>query len=236
VWSCDQCHKNVTSNPLICDACGAAAPGADPDTVAIALQRDLAIEAHLRALALWHRIGAVLVAVIAIAVMVQSGIVASRLSAEGLGDAVGLWLSGATVWVCSIVLAMCAGSYVLGHFLARYVDAARIVAGVLAVIELVLAVVRTCGSLALQSHRYSPYGSSSAGTILAFLLNVVWTSCVAWVLLSSRAAHVCRPQYRTLVARTPALQPPTYRSPFFLIPTIVVALALLIALLLYQVR
>ena len=41
MWSCDTCGRPNKSNPLICETCGAAAPGADPDQVSMALQRDL---------------------------------------------------------------------------------------------------------------------------------------------------------------------------------------------------
>jgi hypothetical protein len=58
MWSCDTCGRPNHHNPLICETCGAAAPGASADQVSLALQRDLAMESHFRGLAFWYRVGA----------------------------------------------------------------------------------------------------------------------------------------------------------------------------------
>ena len=59
MWSCDTCGRPNHRNPLICGTCGAAAPDASPDQVALALQRDVAMESHFRGLAFWYRVGAI---------------------------------------------------------------------------------------------------------------------------------------------------------------------------------
>src|SRR6476646_1453590 len=69
MWSCDTCGRPNHRNPIICETCGASAPGADADQVTLALQRDLAMESHFRGLAFWYRLGAVLLAVSGLAML-----------------------------------------------------------------------------------------------------------------------------------------------------------------------
>jgi hypothetical protein len=127
---------------------------------------------------------------------------------------------------------------VLGHFLSRFANGARIAAGVLTIISLVIVAARFVLTAMLYSRMSDDvYGSfyysarpSLAGPIASLLLSTIWSIAIAWTLFSGRAAQVCAPSYRTIVARTPMMRAPMVKSPFFLIPMVGVALVVLMAL------
>jgi hypothetical protein len=104
VWSCDTCGRPNKSNPLICEVCGASAPEADPGLVSLALQRDLPMEAHLRALAFWYRVGAVVMVVGGVAFLGLFGWLGSSLFHDGLGRSGAMW-AGALGYLGTFVLA-----------------------------------------------------------------------------------------------------------------------------------
>ena len=234
-WSCEQCGRSVTSNSLMCDLCGSAAPGADAAKVALGGQRDLIMEAHLRALAIWQRVGAVLMAVAAVWLVGALALSSSRFGQFGG------FIGGVGTVMAAIFLAMAIGSWVLGHFLSRYSNGARITAGVLTSISLAWQVVSTGFALfARPSYAYDEYGSryggyghsSGAGmwTVLSFLLIVIWMSSVLWALFNRRSSKICTPEYRDIVAKTPELVPSTLKSPYFIIPAALTGFVLLLAL------
>src|SRR5581483_4372628 len=236
-WSCEQCGRSVTSNSLMCDLCGSAAPGADAAKVALGGQRDLIMEAHLRALAIWQRVGAVLMAVAALWLVGALAMAGSR-----LGQFSG-FIGGIGAVMAAIFLAMAVGSWVLGHFLSRYSNGARITAGVLTSISLGWQVLSTGFAMfARPSYAYDDYGSryggygmhhsSGAGmwAVLSFILIVIWMSSVLWALFNRRSSKICTPEYRDIVAKTPELAPSTLKSAFFIIPAALGGFVLLLAL------
>lgn len=239
MWSCDTCGRPNKSNPLICETCGAAAPGADAAQVSLALQRDLHMEGHLRALAFWYRVGAVLMVAGGATLLGVFGWIGGAAMRGGGGSPWGgsgaMW-AGALGYVATFVLAAAGGSWVLGHFLSRFANGARIAAGVLTIVSLVLVAGRFVVTAMLYNRMsddlYGAYYArpSLAGPIASFLLSAIWSIAIAWTLFSGRAAQVCAPAYRTIVARTATMRAPMAKSPFFIVPlvgTILVAFMLL---------
>ncbi|HXU72449.1 MAG TPA: hypothetical protein VN947_24170 [Polyangia bacterium] len=244
MWSCDTCGRPNHRNPLICETCGAAAPGASPDAVNMALQRDLAMESHFRGLAFWYRVGAILAGVTFLAAF---GLMGSLFMGLGRGSLHGTnaLMAGAFGYVAFFVLAFVAGSYVLGHFLARFSNGARIAAAVLTMFGLVGEVARfvlTCMAYSRVAELYADTsyyasGPSLLGPIVLFILSVMWCLAILVTLLSSRARQVCAPAYRTIVARTAQMRASLWKTPFFVIPLVGSSLvALFMMRLLFMVR
>ncbi len=231
MWSCDTCGRPNHRNPLICGTCGAAAPGASPDQVALALQRDVAMESHFRGLAFWYRVGAIVFGVgfLAMFGLVGGALVGMRSSLHG-SQAL---MASAFGYVAMFVIAFVAGSYVLGHHLARFANGARIAAAVLTIVGLVAEIGRfvlTCVAYSRLSDLYADngfYGAqpSLAMPIVMFLLSVLWCGSIIFTLLSGRAAQICAPAYRTIVARTAQMRASLMKTPFFVVPLVVTVLA-----------
>jgi hypothetical protein len=234
MWSCDTCGRPNKSNPIICETCGAAAPGADESQVSLALQRDLSMEAHLRALAFWYRVGAVLMVVFGVAMVGLTGFVASAFLGESPLHRSGAMFAGVLGYMLTFMLAAAAGSWVLGHFLSRFANGARIAAAVLTLVSLGLVGVRFVLTAVLYSRMSYMYFArpSLAGPIASFMLSAIWMIAIAWTLFSSRAAQVCAPTYRTIVARTATMKAPMVKSPFFVIPLVGMILVVLMSLML----
>jgi hypothetical protein len=239
-WSCDSCGRSVTSNPIMCDLCGSAAPGADPTKVALGGQRDLIMEAHLRALAIWQRVGGVLLGVAAVWLVGTSMLT----SHEG---AFGGTLAAVAMFGAVFCLVLAAGSFVIGHFLARYSNVARIIAGVLTALSAAMQLLRTGALLFMSSGsrydggygdynypRHSYYYSYSSGPsgilIVVSLVALIWMIALLWVLFNARSSKICSDRYRDLVAKTPELRPPTFKSPFFVIPAALSGFMILLAM------
>jgi hypothetical protein len=238
MWSCDTCGRPNHHNPLICETCGAAAPGADAEQVNMALQRDLAMESHLRGLAFWYRLGAVLLGVSGLAMFGfmwslqrHSAIFDPSVRSSSL-------LAGLVGWVSMLMLVAVVGSYVLGHFLAKFSNGARLAAGILTILSLafgLLKFVLTCVAYSRLSDLYvgdSYYDMrpSLMGPIVSLLLSTIWSGAIIFTLFSGRAAAVCAPVYRTLVARTAQMRASMVKTPFFVIPLVVTILAALFVL------
>ena len=237
MWSCDTCGRPNHHNPLICETCGAAAPGADADQVTLALQRDLAMESHLRGLAFWYRVGAIVFGAGFLALFGLVGGALIGLGGSSLHGGGVLWAS-AFGYVAMFVLAMVAGSYVLGHYLGRFANGARIAAAVLTLVSLAFGTLRfvvTCVAYSKLSDLYGDVGAFSdrpslAGPIAMFLLSTIWSGAIVLTLFSGRAAQVCAPAYRTIVARTAAMKASMVKTPFFVVPLVVTILVALMVL------
>src|SRR5262249_13334832 len=139
------------------------------------------------------------------------------------------------------------GAFVLGHFLARYSNGARITAGVLTIIGLawiVLSAVLGLVRAASQPRLFEAYPAYSSphyyynqpstgwgfGTIILLLLYLLWIGSVLWALWNKRSSQICSERYRDIVARTPELSPPTFKSPFFIVPAALTVVAILFSL------
>jgi hypothetical protein len=247
-WSCEQCGRNVTSNPLLCDLCGSGAPGADPAKVALAGQRDLHMEAHLRGLSIFYRGAAVLVLLLFVIILAGIGSMGLLGGGGGLGGLGGVMAAGMGV-VTGIALVVCTGWFVLNHFVARFSNAARIVTGVFVALSLALQTISVVMVLFAPRPEFPSYygyersyyhydsGPSVGWALIKFILFVAWTTGVLWVLFSRRTAKMCTEQYRDMVAKTPEVQAPWYKSPFFVVPTGLITMAfILFAFMLIRVR
>lgn len=239
MWSCDGCGIANHHDRLICETCGAAAPGATADEVSMALRRDLAMESHLRALSFWYRVGAVLfgATLLGLLALVGGALFGALASLHG---SAALW-AGAVGYVAMFTIAAAAGSYLIGHYLGRFANGARIAAGVTSLVALALSIVRfvlACMVYARIAAAFDDAGSSFARPSLAapiamLILSALWSGAIAVTLLSGRAAAVCAPAYRTIVARTARMKASLVKTPFFVVPlavTIVMALMLLRAI------
>ena len=232
MWSCDTCGRPNHRNPLICETCGASAPGADADQVTLALQRDLAMESHFRGLAFWYRFGAVLLAVSGLAMFgfVRS-LQHSALFDPSAGSSSSL-LAGVLGWAAMVMFAAVVGSFVLGHHLAKFANGARLAAAILTIVSLAFGLLRFVLTCIAYSRLSSIYGDSGlydmrpslAGPIAMFILSTIWSGAIIFTLLSGRAAAVCAPTYRTIVARTATMKASMVKTPFFVIPLVAVIL------------
>jgi hypothetical protein len=239
MWSCDTCGRPNHRNPLICETCGAAAPGADADQVTLALQRDLAMESHFRGLAFWYRLGAVLLGVSVLGLLGMFGFVGRHELGMVTQMSPGASLiAGALGWIAMVMLVAVVGSYVLGHYLARFSNGARLAAGILTIVSLafgLLKFVLTCFAYSKIGDLYAgdvyyDMRPSLAGPIVSLLLTTIWSLAIIFTLFSGRAAAVCAPTYRTIVARTAQMKASMVKTPFFVIPLVVSILAALFVL------
>jgi hypothetical protein len=70
-----------------------------------------------------------------------------------------------------------------------------------------------------------------------FLLSTLWCGAIIFTLLSGRAAQICAPAYRTIVARTAQMRASLMKTPFFVVPLVVTVLgALMVMRVLFMVR
>ncbi len=231
-WICD-CGQTVAAEAIICPNCGAGAAGADPHLVNLALQRDKVMEGHLQALALWQRLGGGLAAIAGIWLLV-----AGNNNRHG-GDLGGM-ISAAATMTGVILLLSGAVSYLLGHFLARYANWARITAGVFATLALTLFVVMLALGLyaiatapVIRSPYYLDSGPSVFGVLGRAAITVSWFAAVTWAYLNSRAWTICSPSYHDVIAATPTVKPATWKSLFFVVPCVLLAISLGLAAILF---
>ena len=225
-WVCASCNNLVDNHLPSCNACGLArSDGGGPGFAAgesAADWRDLAMEGHLRAIAFWYRFSAVLCVPAAAGLMIFGG---SLEGSSGLGA-----MAGTLLMVVGVIVLCCAvGSYLLGHFLARYANGARITAGVFTSIGLGMNVLSACGGAALMSAGHRGYDvGSGVGNLFGSLISIGMSLALLWAFFSKRSAHLCTPQYRELVAKSPQLKPRTWTSPFFLVPLILIIIFVVI--------
>jgi hypothetical protein len=166
-------------------------------------KRDLSMEANVLAISLWYRIAAVA------GLLLGGGVVLlafDRLSPERQGGARVVVIAG---------LAGCVFFYVMGHYLAKFSNAARNVARLVTFLTILgnfFAIIR-------------PGGAIDRGHYAMAILNAVsilWLLAVQWALFNARTAQICTEEYRTLLRTGPAEKPPVFgsnyfRAPFFLI-------------------
>ncbi|MBI5527644.1 MAG: hypothetical protein HY897_15030 [Deltaproteobacteria bacterium] len=173
-------------------------------------KRDLSMEANVLAIALWYRIAAVL------GLLLGGGAVLfafDRLAPERQG--------GARI-ATAVGMAGCVFFYGMGHYLARYSNAARNVARLVTFLTILgnfFAIIR-------------PGGAIDRGHYAMAVLNaisIVWLVAVQWALFNARTAQICTEEYRTLVHANPDDKPPVFRSPYFTTPFALIALSALIA-------
>jgi hypothetical protein len=74
------------------------------------------------------------------------------------------------------------------------------------------------------------HGPSVGWTLFGAVIAIAWTAAMLNILLSRRAATVCSPEYRALLAATARVKPQWYKSPFFAIHCFLLGFVLFIFL------
>lgn len=159
-------------------------------------RRDVEVEAHLRAMSLWQ-IGS---------------------SALGALGALGLGVAGLTAHapvtallvLVGGLLALSAAGGALGYFLWTYHAPARLV-------WLALTGLACLGNLTQL------VAAPGVAAKLIVMIAMAWPAAMFLVLVGPRAGHICTPDYRALVRRTPTVSVRWYLSPFFYLPILIAA-------------
>ena len=194
---CPKCSRPLREGKRVCLYCNPRSPG-KKSAVDAARSRDLKMEAHIRAIAIWYRVfGVVYGGCFLLAFFIT------------LAKGVGIQTQG----VLGLGVVVCVLSYLVGHFLKRYSDPARIISGILAIVA--------GGSLFIQAMAAGGEGSIfTAGLIIYY-------GFVCWALFSRRARKICSGKYRKVSERTAYVVPKTFHSPFFWAPMIPILLTLI---------
>lgn len=183
-----------------------AGDGSGFEAAQAAAGRDVDQERHVRAIAFWWRLSAVLGVLV---------LVGSIMGALFFGLPLRLLLPALVVPAFSTGC-----SYLLGRALWTYHDAARWVTLVLNGLGLVLGV---GGVLSVMAQ---------GGMLIAGVgvLQLAWPAAIVKCLLDPRSAALCTEEYRLNVERSPGVRVEFWASLFFIVPAVLLALALLLAL------
>jgi hypothetical protein len=121
------------------------------------------------------------------------------------------------------------GSLLIGRYLNRYSNVARVIAGAFGAFGLALNVISTLSTVFQASRGVTPtWMALFSSANLAF--GSLWSGAHLWALFNQRAAVICTPGYRALIARKPMEQPKTYSSPFFWLPFVWLGLCFVAAI------
>lgn len=213
--ACPYCAETIKAAARICPFCKtdlARPGGVRRNPAGDANPRDLKMEGHLRALALWYRIGGLLCAVVGL-IMLVVGAGSGRMGGAEVGC------------IMAVMVGMGALLFVLGHFLGKLSNGVRIACGVLTILGMVMNLL----SLAVGAGGGPGGGAAAGGNALGVLFSLGWSSACLWAFFNGRAAAVCTPAYVDNMARTPQLKSATFSSPFFWIPLGFIGLVMLIA-------
>ena len=207
----------------------------------LALQRDVAMESHFRGLAFWYRVGAI---VFGGGFLVMFGLIGSAIDRRSAASASlhgsSAMMAGAFGYVAMFVLACVAGSYVLGHYLARFANGARIAAAVLTIVGFVFQLGQLRAHLRGLLARERPLrrrqlllplgpvagrADRDVHPVGDLVAPPSSSRC-----LSGRAAQICAPAYRTIVARTAQMRASLVKTPFFVVPLVATVLVALMVM------
>ncbi len=206
-WRCAHCKDYVENGRTTCTSCGVPRGGMAIPTAAAeeaAGERDLKMEAHLAATALWHRVGALLAGALVL-----------------IGWLFGHADVGEGRWSAPVALAVCAAAYLLGAALGRRSNAARVIAGVFAVLGFAGTAIGSCSGV-LHGERTS---------LIGIALSLAWSAAYVWVFWSQRSRRICSAGYQRLVAASPTVRPRVATSVFFWVPMIFFAIAVVMIVL-----
>ncbi len=183
-----------------------ASDGSGFEAAQAAAGRDVDQERHVRAIAFWWRLSAVLGVV-----FLCGAIIAAVFFGLPLRMLLPMLVAPAFSTACS---------YLLGRALWTYHDAARWVTIVLNGLGLVLGV---GGALTVLAE---------GGIVIAGLatIQLAWPAAIVRCLLEPRSAALCTEEYRLNVERSPGVRVAFWTSLFFIVPAVLIGLALLLAL------
>jgi RNA polymerase subunit RPABC4/transcription elongation factor Spt4 len=188
--ACPKCHESNPPEAAQCSACGAPLH-----------ERDLRMEGHLRAIGLWFRIGGVLM-LAWLGFLTLSGYPLLRFMP-----------SEARMFLMAYG-ALAFGFVLIGFFLSRFSNTARLIAGICTTLFVSIQV--------LQAIHAFEGRIREAGSLIA-VMAAGWGIAVLWALVNARASKICRPGYAQLVSMTPQARSSMANSPFFWIPMILIA-------------
>ncbi len=237
MWTCDGCGRTVRNNDFACDLCLRAKPGSNPLLADKAARRDLVTEAHFRALALWFRVGGgsmgALLTVGALYILAASSSLHIGRSFDSFGR-----MAGAAMWLgYTFMMVICGLYFVVGHFLSRYHNWARIVAVIITLIGASFSLISLVWMEIATAGIHDKYGGymrhvgPGFGDYFKLLVQLAWAAAVTKTLLGAYANKIVQPEYRAIVEETRSMKPNMFRSPFFVFPAIVVGIAVLLLLL-----
>lgn len=222
---CPECRHLNPGGVMTCEGCGAPLVAGGQFGMPRTRPRDLKMEAHLRAIAIWYRIGAILGVLVCLLVGLAGF---AGMSMGGGRGRSGEMAAGAGAFLCIAIVGggICALFYLLGHHLAKYSNTARIIAGILTILNILGSVCNVFSLMAqaggmggMRPERDAPPMALMAVIVL---FGLAYGIAQCWALFNGRAGAICTPEYQNLVAQTPSQQPPTYASPFFWLPFVFV--------------
>jgi hypothetical protein len=154
---------------------------------ALILERNVVHEAHVRAIAFWHRAGGALAIVALVYLLHFLGRMNRRL--DGLSTALVFFM-----------IALGVASFAIGHALSRYVNQARwwTIGAALA-------------GMIVPFFRALAEGRPGAAVLSVAVL--AWFVAVAWALNNPQAETICSPAYRRMVSQD-KMKIPWWLSPF----------------------
>lgn len=202
---CPFCAEPVKRAAKKCRHCGESLV----DGAKEGRKRDVDHERHIRAIAVWFRIGGLLIGLAALA-MGGLGLVG--------GGRGGARAAGLIVGMSSVFLGFAAGYYAIGHFLWGYSGGARIAFLVLSALGVGL------NLLGLV------VGGMKFGDLLGAGIQLGYTGAMMWAVGGAQGAAICTPEYQALVERTPDVKVPFWTSPFFWIPVALMGLMLVVGI------
>ena len=167
----------------------------EPEATPSIHNRDLVMEAHLRAIGMWT-------CFLGLLLVVGAGLAIFHLARNPAGD---------ETIMAGVTAATGVFAYVLGSFIRRFSPTACTIVGILVLLS--MATLFLGGGTAILD---------DLGLLL--MIPLAWYVAVMFVLFSDRAAEICTEEYHSLVASTREVKSPMVRSPFFWIPAGAMAL------------
>lgn len=222
---CPECGEMAEGGAAVCSFC--QAPMGKPRKQAHkaasdpSAGRDLQMEAHVSAIALLYRITALLGGVVCLMLLISTVAAGERMWAR---------MSGILIILMVVIAVIGLLVYALGHFLGKFSNAARIIAMILGLVGLV-GNIFSIGLAIITGMDPRVTGMPPLPlTILMHVLSMGWGVAILWALYNSRAASLCTETYIQRVASSPDVKPPTFASPFFWLPFILVGVSIVVAI------
>jgi hypothetical protein len=191
--ACFNCDFINAAAAAACEHCGANLRG-------VPLQRDLKMEAHLTAIAMWFRICGYCMALLALIVGVYFAVFISRLGPYRVWDVYRL------TWGLFMLVPLGLASILVGVYLARFSNFARITAGILTALGTVVQ-----GAVIINP--YLRFIFFNMGSHPGAWLSMAILGAIMCALFNHRAAVICSEGYRCVAGSRRGDWPVIYRNP-----------------------